>query len=161
MKYEDEYNLTNISLSPHNATHADAPKHFINNGKTIDEVSLERFIGPCRVIFCDDSLGANEVASLVKQTDSRILIKGGARITKEGAKALSKLDIMLVGVDSSSVASPEDSVSVHRILLKKEMGILENLDLSGAPEGSYFLMAQPLKMKGIEASPVRAVLMEI
>ena len=40
------------------------------------------------------------------------------------------------------------------------MVLLEGLDLSGVEEGTYFLLAVPLKIDGADGSPVRAILLE-
>lgn len=159
MRYGDDYNMTYIALSPHNATHADAPKHFLNNGKTIEAAPLSKFIGNCRVVECSGELGRDEIKDIIQSDDERVLFKGDATITKEGAKAIVNSGIILVGVSAASVAAPSDTIATHRILLQSEVAILENLYLDEIVPGSYFLMAAPLKMKGVEASPVRAVLM--
>lgn len=161
MRYGDDCNLSNLTQCTHNGTHADAPKHFINNGITIDEMPLEKFIGPCKVVNVGECIGKEVVEQRIKVSDERILFKGACRITKEGAQALARCKFSLVGVESMSVAVGSDTIPVHRILLRQEIAILENLDLSSIEEGKYFLTALPLKMKGLEASPVRAVLMTV
>lgn len=158
MKQGDEYNMTYIAMCPHNATHADAPKHFIDNGKTIDQVDLDRFIGRCRVIEHEGDVTLAFARECVETGYDRILIKGRIRMTKEGARALAEGGVRLVGVEGKSVGGGKDNTAIHRILLKREVAVLESLDMSGVEPGEYFLSALPLKMAGIEASPVRAVL---
>lgn len=160
MRYGDEYNLSFIALSPHNSTHADAPKHFLNNGKTIEKAPLHKFIGKARVVEAAGELGREEMKELLQPSDERLLIKGDATITKEGAKVIVNSGLLLIGVAGASVANSADTVATHRILLQSEVAILENLYLDEIVPDCYFLMAQPLKWAGVEASPVRAVLMK-
>ncbi|MFV0363358.1 MAG: cyclase family protein [Suipraeoptans sp.] len=160
MKYGDEYNLSNISLCPHNSTHMDAPYHFLNNGKTIENVELSKCIGKCVVMEVDENIGREEIKQLADSGVSRILFKGKKSLTKEAAKQLVNQGIVLVGVECQVIAIKGEETAVHRVLLKDEVVILENLDLSMVDEGEYELVALPLKMKEIEASPIRAILIE-
>jgi len=44
------YNITQISLSTHQGTHLDAPFHFYENGRTVDQMRLDQFYGPATLV---------------------------------------------------------------------------------------------------------------
>lgn len=144
----DSYQMTNLSLGAHNGTHMDAPLHFIENGRAVDEIPLDVFFGPCLVL----ETFSQELC------EARLLLKGNIEITPELAHMLAKQDLRLLGVEPQSVSRPEHTAEVHRILLGAGIVLLEGLDLSSAPPGKYTLAAFPLRLAGCEGSPVRAVL---
>ena len=148
----DLYQATNLSLCAHNGTHMDAPLHFIEHGQAVDEVPLDVFYGPCRVLSC---FGEALVAC---QHEERLLLKGPVAITAERVEQLAGTGLRLLGVESQSVAPPGETARVHQILLGAGMILLEGLVLSDVQPGSYTLAAFPLKLAGCEGSPVRAVL---
>ncbi len=151
-------NLTTLKLSAHNATHLDAPYHFYDNGKTIEQLDLHRCIGPCNVV---DLSGKNreELESFLSCCSKRILIKGDVVVTLELAKLFNKHHIVLIGVESQSVGPVDAPMPVHLELLKEEVVLLEGLVLKDIPEGEYFLSAAPLKLGGSDGAPCRAVLL--
>ncbi len=164
------YNLSNIEMCLHNGTHMDAPYHFIEEGKTIDEISLEEIIGICVVAresgVLDDKALRKLLDRLKKQfgTIERLLLKGeDTYLTLSGAKLIKEYGICLVGVERDTVGNPkieQDIEQVHKELLGNGIVILEHLDLSQVEEKQYILFAQPLKIKGADAAPCRAILME-
>ena len=150
----DLYQATNLSLGAHNGTHMDAPLHFIENGQAVDEVPLDVFYGPCRVISdFDEALAACSC-------EERLLLKGSIEITAERAEQIAGTGLRLLGVESQSVAPPGETARVHQILLGAGMILLEGLVLAEVQPGGYTLAAFPLKLAGCEGSPVRAVLMD-
>lgn len=164
------YNLSNMEMCLHNGTHMDAPYHFIEEGKTIDEISLEEIIGICVVAresgVLDDKALRKLLDRLKKQfgTIERLLLKGeDTYLTLSGAKLIKEYGICLVGVERDTVGNPkveQDIEQVHKELLGNGIVILEHLDLSQVEEKQYILFAQPLKIKGADAAPCRAILME-
>ena len=90
----------------------------------------------------------------------RILFKGKSVLTEEAAEVLVQAGILCVGVEELTVGPISAPDRVHKILLENETVILESLELSGVKEGEYLLAALPLKMAGLDGSPVRAVLVE-
>ena len=68
--------------------------------------------------------------------------------------------IKLIGTDSQTIGIHGQNESVHKALLSADIPIIEGLDLSNVEPGTYFLMAQPLKIQGLEAAPLRAVLVK-
>lgn len=157
----DVCNLTELSLSAHNATHMDAPLHFIPDGASIDEIPPEVFCGRCRVVAFDGTLLGDEAERITAgHADERLLFKGSMEADISAAYVLSDAGLRLVGVEKQSVATAACTAAVHRHLLGSGVIILEGLDLSAVPEGEYFLMAAPMKIGGSDGAPVRALLAE-
>ena len=163
-------NLSTIEMGVHNGTHLDAPWHFVNDGKKIDEIDLERCIGPVLVVSKNGDITAETIRRLCQNNQDnpafrRILFKGACALTLDGAKELIKNDIQLIGVESQSVAPSETPVPIHYELLANEVLILEGLVLRDVPASEitgeeYFLSALPLKLGGRDGSPCRAVLIK-
>ena len=151
-------NLTRLTLIAHNATHLDAPYHFYEDGKTIEQLDLYRCIGPCEVV--DLSVKSREeLESFLISCSKRLLIKGDTAITLELAKLFNEHHIVLIGVEGQSVGPEDAPMPVHLELLKEEVVLLEGLVLTDIPEGKYFLSAAPLKLGGSDGAPCRAVLL--
>ena len=161
----DKYNLTFFSMCAHNGTHTDAPFHFINDGKTIDEIDLSAFVGDCYVarregeLFSDDVIEIMEAARSVDAA-KRILIAGKAVVTAEAARAFAQSGILLVGNESQTVGPEDSPAEVHLILLGAGIVLLEGIVLDSVPEGRYFLSAAPLRLGGCDGAPCRAYLMK-
>lgn len=161
------YNLSALRMCVHNGTHVDAPFHFINEGKRIDELALEHFVGKAYVaehegtVTAEDAerILANVVASDV-QAAKRILIKGKAVVSAEAARVFAGAGIFLIGNESQTVGSEDAPMEVHLILLGAEVVLLEGIRLGEVPEGVYMLNAAPLNLGGSDGAPCRAILME-
>lgn len=155
-------NLTAIYTGLHNGTHADAPLHFIDGADSIEKADLNVFIGECHVIEVPEGPITGEyVDNCFPQDAKRVLIKGGGKawFMKSGAEEVAFSGIKLIGTDSLSVGVHGDQIGPHVALLRENVAVLENLDLEKVRPGKYFLLAQPLKIGGAEAAPVRAVLL--
>ena len=160
------YNLSTLSLCAHNGTHIDAPLHFFENGRAVHEIPLEYFVGECFVAEKMGDLSATDACEILKKAQGvgagkRILIKGETTVTEEAAQVLADADILLIGVESQSVGPIDAPMQVHKILLSKNMVLLEGIVLDNAKEGRYILNCAPLNIKGFEGSPCRAILLEI
>lgn len=165
MEKGDLYNLTAFSMCTHNGTHIDAPFHFIKDGKTVDSVSLDTFIGMAYVaeyngiVSADD---ATEILEKAKKQNSeaakRILIKGDAEVSAEAAKVFAESNILLLGNESQTVGPENAPMEVHLILLGAGAVLLEGIRLAEVSEGVYFLNAAPLNISGADGSPCRAIL---
>ncbi len=156
----DVVNLTNVVMGAHNATHLDAPFHFYDNGKTVEQLDLARCIGPCTVIEFSEDCSLEELAKLLDHSEKRVLIKGKAVVTLERAKLFNQYGLMLVGIEGQSVGPEESPVAVHLELLGQEVVLLEGLVLEDITPGDYFLNAAPLKLGGSDGAPCRAVLLD-
>lgn len=155
-------NLTKFSMCAHNGTHVDAPYHFYDAGKTIEQMDLERVIGKAEVISFDGNLTAEDVDQLINDyTPKRILFKGRTIVSLEAAKALNRHQVMLVGVESQTVGPEDAPMEVHLELLGKEVVLLEGVRLAEVPDGVYLLNAAPLKLGGCDGAPCRAVLIDM
>lgn len=160
------YNLSSFSMCAHNGTHIDAPSHFIKDGKTVDMLSKESFVGYCYVIKHNGKMTAEDAFLAVSKAKSvgageRILISGDGIVTEEAAQIFAKEGLKLLGNESQTVGPPDAPMKVHKILLGADVVLLEGIVLENVAEGKYFLSALPLNFKGFEGSPCRAYLIEI
>lgn len=180
MEDGEHNNVSRIAAGVHIGTHVDAPYHFIANGKTIETLDLNTLIGPCQVIElpedCDlikesDLAGAGIQAGmervLLKTRNSQYWTQSGlpfqrdfVSVAPDGAAYLVARGVKLIGIDYFSIAPFNDSIPTHQILLKQELVILEGIDLSAVPAGMYQLYCLPLKLKGSDGAPARAILVE-
>lgn len=177
---QEGYNTTNLKLYSHAGTHADAPRHFLNDGKTLDHVDLTKCVGPALVF----DLQAKAPNSLITVADlgeraesiqhgSRVLLATGwdahaelpdyrtsfPRISRELARWLVERGVWLVGMEMPSVASLQDRqelTDVHQILLRGEVVIVECLTNLRTLPPEVFFIALPLKIQGGDGSPLRA-----
>ncbi len=152
-------NLTMLQMGAHNATHLDAPYHFYDNGKTIEQVELSRCIGPCSVIEISN-YKEEELLKALETCQKRLIIKGNGVVTLELAKYFNQFEIVLVGVEGQSVGPADSPMPVHLELLGKEVVLLEGLVLEEVEEGDYFLFAPPIKLGGSDGAPCRAILIK-
>ena len=175
----DEVNETRVSMNMHTGTHIDAPLHFVKNGKAIDSLPLDIFIGSVFVAEIKDvkEITADDINKLdIPKETTRILFKtSNSKLWESGvqefqkdyvgldesaAKWLADNNIRLVRVDYLSVTKFDNATEIHKILLKNQIALLEGIDLSKVETGEYQLICLPLKIKDIEATPVRAVLVK-
>ena len=161
------YNLTAISMCAHNGTHIDAPFHFINDGKRVEQVSLEAFVGMAYVAAHQGKVTGDDAAAIIEKAKAqspeaarRILIKGPAFVSEEAAEVFAAADLMLFGNESQTVGPEDAPMAVHLILLGANVILLEGIRLADVPEGTYFLNAAPLNLAGAEGSPCRAILID-
>ena len=167
MEKGDVYNLTVFSMCAHNGTHIDAPRHFIKDGKTVDEICLDAFVGMayvaehCGVVTCDDAEKIIKKAERYHtEAAKRILIKGDIEVSLEAAKVFASSNILLLGNEPQSVGPQNEPMAVHLVLLGADVILLEGICLSEVSEGVYFLNAAPLNFSGADGSPCRAVLID-
>ncbi len=163
IKNGDVCNLTAFKMCAHNGTHVDAPFHFYADGKTIDQVDLDRFIGWAYVAERDGDISADDAKNILKAANGceRILVKGKAVVTKEAAQVFAEARIKLFGNESQTVGPIDAPKEVHLIMLGAEIVLLEGIRLEKVPVGKYFLNALPLNLGGADGSPCRATLLEM
>ena len=163
-------NLTAFNMCAHNGTHVDAPFHFINEGRTIDQVDIDRFVGYCYVASHDGDITAEDAKKIMDrakdaagETDcyNRILVKGEATMTEEAAKVFADNKIKLFGNESQTVGPLEAPMEVHLIMLGAEIVLLEGIRLSEVPDGVYLLNSAPINLGGSDGAPCRAILMSL
>ena len=165
MENGDLYNLTAFSMCAHNGTHVDAPRHFIKDGKAVNEMPVESVVGMAYVTVHNGALGAEDADRIVKaarendpEAAKRILIKGDAVVSTEAAEVFAASGILLLGNESQSVGPEEAPMATHLALLSHEIVLLEGVRLSEVPEGVYLLSAAPLNLSGRDGAPCRAIL---
>ena len=158
----DLYNLTAFSMCAHNGTHIDAPFHFLDEGKTVDQMDIATFVGDCYVARHNGDITGVDAAAILQKADGaqRILIAGRATVTEEAARVFADSGICLLGNESQTVGPEDAPMQVHKILLAKEVALLEGVVLTGVTEGHYFLSAAPLNLAGADGAPCRAYLIE-
>ena len=159
------YNLTAISMCAHNGTHVDAPIHFIEDGKTVEQMPLDAFVGDCYVVRHEGDVSAEDAAQILEKAEAvnaseRILIAGKATVTAEAACVFAAGGIKLIGNESQTVGPEDAPMEVHKILLGAEVVLLEGVVLNGVEEGRYWLSAAPLNLAGSDGAPCRAFLVK-
>lgn len=159
------YNLTDITMCVHNGTHIDAPFHFINDGKTVDQISLDKFVGKAYVVSHNGDVTADDAEKMVQtayeNAARKILIKGLPLITLEAAEVFARYGIDLLGNETQSTGPDDAPMRVHVELLKAEVVLLEGIRLSAVSDGFYLLNCAPLNLEGCDGSPCRATLTDI
>ena len=165
MQEGEVYNLTAFSMCAHNGTHIDAPFHFIKDGKTVDEICLEAFLGMTYVAEHHGLVTGNDATEIIEkakkqnlEASKRILIKGEVEVSLEAAKVFASSDILLLGNEPQTVGPQNAPMAVHLTLLGANVVLLEGIRLGEVYEGVYFLNAVPLNLSGADGSPCRAVL---
>lgn len=169
----DPVNLATVTTTLHLGSHADAPCHVDPRGAGVEALPLEPFLGACRVVRVPsgdavekrhvEGLDLAAPGRLLFRTDSvrdrRVFAPRFTALAPELAALLAGRGVALVGVDTPSV-DPFGSAELpaHHALIGGGVAILEGLVLEGVPEGIYELIALPLKLAGMDGSPVRAVL---
>lgn len=160
-------NLTAFRMCAHNGTHVDAPYHFLNEGKTVDQVDLKRFIGRAWVTEHTGEIGSEDARQILakardldREAAKRILVKGPAVVTEAAAEVFAEAGILLFGNESQTVGPEDAPMKVHLKMLGAEIVLLEGIRLDGVKEGVYLLNAAPLNLGGADGAPCRAVLMD-
>ena len=161
------YNLTAFRMCAHNGTHIDAPFHFIKDGKAVDALYLDVFIGKAYAAEHQGTVSGEDAAAILEkaikqdpEAAKRILIKGDAVVSSEAAKVFADAGILLLGNESQTVGPEDAPMEVHLILLGAGVVLLEGIRLAAVPDGVYFLNAAPLNLSGADGAPCRAILIE-
>ncbi len=168
---------TDLRMGTHTGTHMDAPGHAIEGAQTIDNVPLEACFGSVRVFDLSDLTESVKIEDIEKydvKEGERILFKTSnskrgfdefytdyVYLDGDCADYLAERKVSLVGIDYLSIKQKGSSDQrPHTSLLEKNIPIIEAIDLSGVEEGEYILSAFPLKLEGLDGSPLRAVLIK-
>lgn len=175
----NEANVSRMELGVHTGTHVDAPFHYLGNGSTtVEELQLDELIGKAFVLHVPDEVRLI-TAQVLRQSNlppgvNRLLIKTSnssawvreerdfrenfVAVSPDGADYLVECNVRVIGVDYLSVAPYIDTTPTHVILLEAGVIIIEGLNLSEVPQGEYDLYCLPLKIKGSDGAPARAIL---
>lgn len=169
-------NVSRIVFGSHTGTHVDAAKHFFDDGQTVDQIPLDRLVGPALLIAVDDglmSVGARDLEKfdlvgrkrvLIRTRNSGFLLENSFHrdytfLAPDGAEYLVSLGVELVGVDYLSIEQFHSGHhKTHRTLLEKSVVIVEGLHLWGPAPGEYDFCCLPLRLEGLDGAPARAIL---
>jgi arylformamidase len=172
----DNITLSTLRATVHLGAHADAPSHYGIDAPTIDERSLDYYLGPCQVVRLSVPRRTRVAPAMLPGPIQapRVLIATGtypnpedfnddfAALAPELVEHLHRQGVKLIGIDTPSVdLFDSKDLPSHHQFLKHDMAILEGLILNNVPEGLYELIALPLNLVDFDASPVRAVLRQI
>ena len=167
-------NESRIEIEAHTGSHVDAPFHFLEDGKTIDKMNLDKFMGKCIALdftMIKNSITKNDLKKIKIKKDDIVLLKTKSKpdkkfnfnftyLDKSGAEYLASKKIKAVGIDNLGIERNQPSHETHKILLKNNIPIFEGLDLGKVKQGRYYFHGLPLKIMKGDASPVRAVLIK-
>ncbi len=181
----DGWNATTLSLYSHCGTHMDAPRHFLDDGATIDQQSLDACCGPAWVIDLTpveprELIGVQRLAAWTDriQAGDRLLLRTDwhrrvgskeyrdalPRISPELAQWLVERGVALLGVEPPSVADVNDLdelTEVHQTLFRGGIVIVEGLANLDQLSGDLVeFIALPLRVAGGDGTPVRAIAVE-
>jgi arylformamidase len=166
--------VSKVTLSTHSGAHADAPRHYDPAGATAEALDLTRYLGPCRVVDARAAAGAvrpADVPAALDKPPGRVLLRTYEAFPRDRwvseftaisaalIEALAEAGVALIGTDAPSL-DPEASkdLPAHNAVRRRGLSVLEGLVLDEVPFGDYELIALPLPLEGLDASPVRAVL---
>ncbi len=183
------FNLLHVSMGSQTGTHADAPFHFASSGATIDDVPLERFLGPAVVVDVQSmptrtAIGPHQLDAVADRLVAGVIVvfhtgwaqhRGSPRyldhpfLAPATCEALLTAGVRTVGIDAFSVDEtpaadhPASGFAAHHVLAAAEAVIIENLTgLEGIAELlDPWIAAFPIKLSGADGAPVRAVAMDL
>ena len=169
----DNLTLSTLHSTVHLGSHADAPSHYAVHGRTIDEMELERYIGDAWLLDVSCRRGERFGSGVLPDRDlpARVLLRTGswradsdpfdeefAALEPALVEALATRGVRLVGVDTPSVdLFSSKELPAHRACAEHDVAIVEGLVLEGVPSGPGELICPPLRLRGFDASPVRAL----
>lgn len=163
-----------IKLDAHTGTHIDAPLHMINDGETFETIQLDKLIGDAKVFdltHVEDGITANDLQDLNIQKNDFVLFKTKNTFDEEfnfnfiflkesGAKYLADQQIRGVGIDSLGIERSQEGHPTHKTLFSNDIIVIEGLTFKEVEPDTYHMVASPLKVSGIDASPARVLLFE-
>jgi len=181
IKQGEDANTSQISMCVHTGTHIDAPKHFLQGSKSIDKLPLEKLMGEVLVMQLmndvaviddkslknhpklDDLLHCNKVLFKTRNSQNWEINQNKftdkyVGLNTSAAAFLAELNLDLIGVDYLSIATFDDSEKPHKILLNKEIVLLEGINLRDVRPGIYNLFCLPLHIVDSDGAPARVIL---
>jgi arylformamidase len=177
-----ESDVSRWLIGAHTGTHIDAPSHFIPGAATVDQLPLETFVGPTRVVDCsaqgDEPITAETIRKANLNGAKRVLFRTSnseKRMNKrqfsdnwvglraDAAQAIVDAGVVLVGIDYVTIESADQTDKkwpTHQILCGAGVIILEGAKLLRIADGTYFMCCLPMRLKGSEAAATRTILIE-
>jgi kynurenine formamidase len=172
-----KYNITQISFGSHQGTHLDAMFHFVQDGKTLDQMPLEWFYGPAHVLRIPKKAREEITVEDFKPyehlltPEAKIVYETGwhrefgkdnffddfPSLTQDAARYLVSRKIRLLGMDTPTPS--RDWYEVHHILLghSAEVVVVESLAHLDQVPDEFTFAGFPLLFQGRDGSPIRAV----
>ncbi|GGK18796.1 cyclase [Caldalkalibacillus thermarum] len=165
---------TRIHLDVHTGTHVDAPLHMFEDGETIESISLEKLVGPCKVLdftYVKDAISKADLEQKQMKANDFVLFKtknsfdtgfnfGFVYLKEDGARYLAEMGVRGVGIDALGIERNQPGHPTHKTLMNKNIIIIEGLKLDQVAEGEYFLVAAPIKLLNVDAAPARVLLFD-
>lgn len=163
-----------IDLDVHTGTHVDSPLHMLPEGGTMEVLSLETLVGEARVLdlsHVEDGVTAADLEKFNVQAGEFLLLKTRNSASEEfdfefiflkedGAKYLAEKRVRGVGIDGLGIERSQPGHPTHKTLFHSDVVIIEGLRLQEVPEGTYFMVAAPIKLMETEAAPARVLLLD-
>ena len=164
-----------ITMHSHTGTHIDAPSHFLHHGKSLDQLDLNKFYGPCKVFDVSDikekitdkdlqkfDIQENDII-ILKTKNSNLHETGNfvadfVYLDASGAKYLVDKKIKTFGFDYLGIERNQPEHNTHLYLLENEIPIIEGLRLKDVIEDEYILSCFPVLLKEADGAPARAIL---
>jgi arylformamidase len=174
----DSANVSALSLGSHTGTHVDSPDHFLDNKITVEQMPLESMIGPAYVAQFDvdahitvsdlerAGIPGGTTRLLAKTPNGRFWDDDAFHpefigFADEAGDWLVQRGMALVGIDYMSIEKFHSPThEVHLALLRKNVVIVEGLDLRAVEPGEYWMVCAPLKVVGGDGAPARVYLIE-
>ena len=173
----DSATVSQFTMGTHTGTHIDAPLHAFKNGKSVDQIPLERMNGRARLL---DLRGMNEITVerlrtenlcendiVLLKTDNTERFQGAhvlsdyTTLTYNAAEYLVDIGIKMVGIDYMTIERPRgkriDGKSIHRTLLGADIVIAEGLNLQSVNEDVYEMICLPMYLQGADGAPARVM----
>lgn len=163
-----------ISMDVHTGTHVDAPLHMINDGETIETIDIQQLVRPVKVLdltSVEEKITKKDIENYDIQENDFLLFKTKNSwdtefnfefiyVAEDAAAYLKEKKVAGTGIDSLGIERAQEGHPTHRTLMGSRIIIMEGLQLKEIEEGSYFMVAAPLKIEGTDASPARVILMD-
>jgi len=170
----EQYHENMIEMNLHTGTHIDGPLHMIEGGSTTEVYPIEQMFGKARVIDLTGIQGLieahhmeghdfSDVDYVLFKTRNSYDVKFNFEwiaLGESGAKYLANFKLKGVGIDALGIERDQPSHITHKTLLSQEIMIIEGLALGDIVQGDYDFIILPLKIRGVEGAPARAVLIE-
>jgi len=175
-------NVRHLTLSTHTGTHIDAPDHFVEGGKTVEQIALTRLVGPCHVlsITSGPTIEVEDLKRVWPSSDApvRVLFKTAnsqrkllqdsvfhtdfVALSPLAAEFLVSAGVLTVGIDYYSIEPFENpGYPTHMTLLSRDVLVIEGVDLTEVESGRYRMACLPLRLVGADGSPARVVLEDL
>lgn len=157
----DAYSVSKFVFTSHLGTHGDSFSHFVAGAMDIDQIALDYYYGNANVVSVppDTLITKADLEGRLEGVE-RLVIHGGgySYLSKEAADYIVSAKIKTVITDAWSVAPLDNESEIHKTLFNAKIAVVENVVLDGVADGGYTIAAFPIKIKGCDGAPVRAVL---